>query len=159
MSSASSSPTGVTRDGFPRPGGSNGLCITDVVLPILPTLAVVVAKLSEDAKGANPDIFEGLGWLFDISAADVPEGVLLESFELDDVVPPTDGDSESLERTFSSMEDSKPRLTSGAAAVLSVCGLGLFQLKIFISCLEAATACAEYSKGGSANGKSALIDG
>ena len=67
-SSASSRPTGVTLDGFPKPGGSNGLCITDDMLPILPTLAVVVARLSEDARGASPDLL----WLVAIEGILIP---------------------------------------------------------------------------------------
>ena len=135
------------------------MCITDDVLAILPTLAEVVAKLSEEARGARlVDVNGDFDWLTSIATEEDPRGALFESFELDDVVPPAEGDSESLVRTFSNMEDNNPRLTSVAAVTDSIGFLCLFQPKIFVSPFELICPWVEYSKGGSAKGKSAVRD-
>jgi len=111
--------------------------MTEDVLPTLPTLAVVVAKLSDDANGAKDNPCTGLDWVDMTPVAGAPGCALLDSFELDEVVPPTDGDSESFDLTFSNMEESKPRLTSGAAvAPLPGCDLVLLHPNIFDSFLD-----------------------
>ena len=134
-STASSRPTGVTREGLPNPGGSNGLCTTvDASDPGVrrEMESAAEVRLSEEAKGAmGAGMMEGGG-----GGAGFP----LESFELellDSVVV-------SFElRTFSSIDDSMPRFPpSPASAFLPPPppyspGWGV-----------------EYSKGGSARGKS-----
>ena len=88
--------------------------------------ADVVAKLSEEAKGAIPVPL--------VNLARPP----LESLELEEL------DSASLDRTFSKMEDKMPRLTSDSA---------LFRPDSMAEAVAVVAGGVEYSNGGS--GKSA----